>query len=537
MTTTSHALTARVTRGMVAAPNPTAAQAGLEMLRAGGNAFDAMVAAAFTLCVVTPASTGIGGYGGCLVAHVADRRAVVAVDFTSTAPAAAREDMFPVDEDGAGGFTVPGAVNAFGARSIGVPGVVAGLTYTQQRYGTLPLATVLQPAITAALEGFPVDRWTVAKTHEMIGPHAADYPDTFRLYAIDGRLPRDGETLRNRELAQILEQIAGGGADVVYRGEVARAIVETVKRGGGSLTLEDLAAFRVDEHEPARCRYRGLTVYTPHLPTGGLTVLQILRVLEGFDVASARDDAQLAHLLVETGKVCWRERLLKYGDPRVVPIDGDAELRDAHTGALRRRAEAGLKSPAPGEVIAPDPLLVGTIHLSTADRLGNVVSLTHSHGGSFGSLLTVPGTGILLSHGLSRFDPRPGRANSIGPGKRPMHNMSPLLALKGDTPWLALGGAGGRTILSNLSHVLVRVVDRGDRLEDALTAPRFHIETAEPVAVEEGGETLAAGLERLGHRVEIRPRFGSLQAIQLDAEPGVMTGVADPRRAGTILSA
>jgi gamma-glutamyltranspeptidase/glutathione hydrolase len=519
---------------MVAAPNPTSAEAGLEMLRAGGNAFDAMVAAAFALCVVTPASTGIGGYGGGLVAHAVNRRAVVAVDFTSAAPAAARADMFPVEEDGAGGFTVPGAVNAFGARSIGVPGVVAGLAYTLERYGTLPLTTVLRPSIAAALDGFPIDRWTVAKTQEMIGPHAADYPETFKLYAIDGRLPRDGETMTNRELGRTLERIARDGPDVFYRGDIARAIVDVVARGGGTLTLDDLAGFRVDEHQPLRCRYRALTVCTPHLPTGGLTVLQMLRVLEGFDVASARDDADLVHLLVETGKVCWRDRLMKYGDPRAVRVDAEAELSDAHTATLRRRAEAGLAAPGPGEIIAPDPLLVGTVHLSTADRFGNVVSLTHSHGGSFGSLLTVPGTGILLSHGLSRFDPRPGRANSIGPRKRPMHNMSPLLVLDGDRPSLALGGAGGRTILSNVCHVLVRAVDRGEPLDAALTARRFHIETAEPVTVEEGGETMAEGLKRLGHRVEIRPPFGSLQAIGIGAEPDLMTGVADPRRAGTI---
>lgn len=531
----SHALTARPAFGMVAAPNPTAAEAGAAMLRVGGNAFDAAVAAAFALCVVTPASTGIGGYGGCLVAYVATRRAVVAVDFTSTAPAAARADMFPVHEDGAGRFTVPGAVNAFGARSVGVPGVVAGLTFTQERYGMLPLRTVLQPSIDAAIGGFPVDRWTVSKINEMIAPHAKSHPDTFRLHAIDGRLPRDGETLTNRELGTVLEQIARGGADVFYRGEVARAIVDTVTRGGGTLTLEDLAGFAVDEHEPAHGRYRGLTVCTPRLPTGGLTVLQILRVLEGFDPAAARDDAGLAHVLVEASKACWPERLTKYGDPRFVHVDVDEELSDARIGALRRRVDAGLKSPGPGEIIAPDPLLVGTVHVCAADRQGNVVSLTHSHGGSFGSLLTVPGTGILLSHGLSRFDPRPGRANSIGPGKRPLHNMSPLLILKDTAPYLGLGGAGGRTIVSNLSHVIARVVDRAASLAEAITTSRFHVETAEPIMVEQGGETLAAALEGLGHRAELRPPFGSLQAIQIGAEPGVMTGVADPRRAGTIL--
>lgn len=535
MTIAPHAATAQVTRGMVAAPHPTAAQAGLDMLRRGGNAFDAMVAAAFALCVATPASTGIGGYGGAMVAYEAGRGTVVAVDFTSTAPAAARENMFPVEDTAAGGFTVRGAINAFGVRSVGVPGVVAGLVYTLQRYGTLPPETVLQPAISAARDGYPVDRWTLQKMHEVLAPHAGEYPDTFRLHSIDGRLPREGEILRNDALAGTLQRIARQGADAFYRGEIAAAIVQTVQRAGGSLTLDDLAAFAVDEHAPAQCDYRGLTICTPRLPAGGLSVLQMLKVLEGFDVASAHDDAGLAHLIVETSKVCWRERLLKYGDPRVVPMDHDAELHPDRIGALRAGVEAGLRSPAPGEIIAPDPLLVGTVHLSTADSLGNLVSLTHSHGGSFGSLVTVPETGILLGHGLSRFDPRPGRANSIGPRKRPLHNMSPVLVLDRAAPSLALGGAGGRTIVSNLIHALVRVIDRAQGLDEALAASRFHVETAEPVAIEEGGQALAVGLERLGHRVEIRSRFGSLQAIQMGAGPGAMTGVADPRRAGTIL--
>ncbi len=527
-------MTARVTRGMVAAPNPTAAQAGLEMLRAGGNAFDAAVAAAFALCVVTPASTGIGGYGGCLVAYLADRRAAVAVDFTSTAPAAALEDMYPVREDGGGGFSVPGAVNAFGATAVDVPGIVAGLTFAQERYGTLPLSRVLEPAITAAVEGFPVDAWTVLKITEMITPNAQRYPETFRLFSINGRLPQPGEILANTALGGALEAIARDGAAAFYRGYIAQAIVEVVRRGGGILTLEDLAGYAVQESEPAQGRYRGCVVHTPSLPTGGLTVLQILRVLEGFDVTAARDEAALAHLLVEAGKVCWRERLTRYGDPRIVRVDVDEELDEARIGSLRAEVAAGLKAPAPGKVIAPDPLLVGTVHISTADRHGNIVSMTHSHGGSFGSLLAVPGTGIVLGHGLSRFDPRPGWPNAIAPRKRPLHNMSPLLILDAAGRALALGGAGGRTIQTNLSHVTARIVDLGQALEDAIAAPRFHIETAEPVQVEQRAESLAAGLVALGHRIEIRPRFGSLQAIQAGAEPGLMTGAADPRRAGTI---
>lgn len=533
--TAHHAGTTRVTRGMVAAPHPTASQAGLEMLTAGGTAVDAAVAAAFALCVVTPASTGIAGFGGCMVAFLADRGGVVAVDFTSIAPQAARKDMYPVKEDGTGGFSVPGSVNAWGALAVDAPGMVAGLTHVQQQYGTLPLGTVLKPAIVAAAEGFSVDAWTAQKITETIVPNAQRFPDTVRLFSLDGRPPHPGEVLANRELAAVLERIGRHGADAFYRGDVARAIVETIQRAGGLLTMDDLAGYTVSDHTPAYVRYRGGMAYTPHLPTGGLTVLQMLRVIEGFEVSGLTDDAALAHLLVEVAKVCWRERLTRYGDPRHVPVDVDQELDDPLVERLRAEVAVGLASPGPGVVIAPDPLLVGTVHMCAADVRGNLVSMTHSHGGSFGSLLSVPGTGILLSHGMSRFDPRPGRANSIAPRKRPMHNMSPMLLLKNGRPLLAIGAAGGRTIQNNLCHAIARVVDLGASLETAITAPRFHIETAEPVHVEDGADALAAGLVDRGHRVNRRAPFGAMQAIQLDPHTGEMTGVADPRRAGTTL--
>ncbi len=526
----------RLTHGMVTAPHPTAAQAGLNILRAGGTAVDAAVATAFVLAVVTPASTGIAGYGGCLVMYLAEQSRALTISFTSRAPSAAKEDMFAVHEDGNGGFTVENEANAFGPLAVDVPGTVAGLTLLQERFGTLPLGEVLQPAIAAARHGFSVDAWTASKIEETLVPKARQFADTLRLFSVNGRPARAGDRLANPELVPILEMIAKGGADAFYRGEIARAIVDTVRGAGGMLSLDDLASYAAQEAIPVSASYRGATVMTPPLPGGGPTVLQMLRVLEGFDMPHS-DDVDRIHLLVEVAKVCWRERLTRYGDPDVVPIAQDAELSDPLLKTLREEVEAGRRAPHGGAVIAPDPLLTGTIHLCTTDSRGNVVTLTYSHGGSFGSLVTVPGTGLVLSHGLSRFDPRPGRPNSIGPGKQPLHNMTPTLVFAGGRPLLAIGAAGGRTVESNILHGLVRLIDLENAPEAAVSAVRFHIETAEPVLIEEDGRELAEGLVRRGHRVSLQPRFGAVQGIYFGPESGRVTGIADPRRAGTVLSA
>jgi len=228
----------------------------------------------------------------------------------------------------------------------------------------------------------------------------------------------------------------------------------------------------------------------------------------------------------------WRERLTRYADPAHLAVDPAVELGDALVARLREDVVAGMAAPAPGVVIAPDPV-VGTVHICTADAAGNVVSLTQTHGGSFGGLLSVPDTGIVLGHGMSRFDPRPGRANSIAPGKRPLHNMCPTLLTRGGAPLFWVGGAGGRTIQSNVTHMIVRVVDLDATPLEAMEAPRFHVETAEPVLVEEGGDAIVVGLRKLGHQVKMGSRFGSLQAIYFDRD-GSITGVADQRRTDTI---
>lgn len=276
--------TTPLAHGIVATPHPITADAGLEILAAGGTAIDAAVAAAFAHTVVTPASCGIAGYGGALVFYLADRDQVLALDYNSRAPAAAREDIFAVEQAADGGIRVPGFANNHGALAVDVPGTVSGLVLAQEQFGSLPLCQVLQPAIRAAREGFPVGASLADMIAENLAPRAMEFPEAYRLYSIDGRPPRAGEILRSPELAETLELIAEGGSAAFYEGELDRRIVDTVRSHGGILTVDDLAAYRARVVQAIHTGYRGHEVYTPPLGAGGLTVLQALRVLEGFDV-------------------------------------------------------------------------------------------------------------------------------------------------------------------------------------------------------------------------------------------------------------
>lgn len=519
--------------GAVASPHPTATAAGVEMLRAGGNAIDAAIATAFALTVVTPASSGPAGYGGCMLVYLADRHDVVAIDFNGRAPMAAYPDMFTVTDTGPEHIRVANRENEHGGRAVDAPGNVAGLTLAQERFGALPLETVMQPAIRAARDGYTLDVWTVKNIQDTLIPNANRFKATYELFLVDGRLARPGDVIRNSDLAETLTAIARDGATAFYRGDIAQAIVDTVQADGGLLTLEDLAAYQPSVTAPLSVHYRDREVYTVPPAAGGLSLLQQLRVLEGFDVAGVGQGADLFHLLIEVCKVCWRERLTRFGDPNHIDLNPAGELGEQRISALQAEVAEGLRAPRPGRVIAPDPLF-GTVHLCASDAQGNVVSLTHTHGGAFGALLLAPGTGLILSHGLSRFDPRPGWPNSIAPGKAPLNNMAPLIILNDGRPELAIGGAGGRTILSNVFQAVVRCLDLGETVEAALAAPRFHVETAEPVHIETGAEELAEALQGLGHRVTMRPPFGGLQAIQFGRRPGGVAAAADPRRHGSV---
>lgn len=524
--------------GLVVGAHPLTAEAGVEALEAGGNAADAAVAAAFTEAVVEPAHNGVAGYGGCAVVWQAAAGRAFAVDYNTRAPSAARPGQFPFEPTPDGGYVVPnGRPHAHGATAVGVPGVVAGLALIAERFGRLPLARLVQPAIRAARDGWVVNARTAEIIAEWAPVMTARFPETARLVMPAGRLTRTGETLTNSDLAATLEQLASQGAETFYRGELARRLVAGLREGGGLVTEEDFARYRARVIEPLAGPYRDLTLLTPPIPAGGgLTTLQMLRMLEDQPVGDFQPvSGAFYHLFAETMKVAWRERLTRYGDPDFVALDQPGELAEPLVAGLRARVRAGLARPSRGQVIAPEPGRC-TSHLCAADVEGNVVSLTQTHGMGFGSLFTMPGTGLTFGHGLARFDVPPGRPNSLGPSKAPVHNMSPILALRAGRPYAAYGLPGGRTIPNNQAFLTFGLRDWGLSAADALALPRIHCDTVEPLQLEEQApRSVAQELEALGHSVAWVVRNGGPgHIIRPGARAGTFEGATDPRSSGKV---
>ncbi len=528
----------RIKLGTVAGPHPRTAQAGMAMLKAGGNAVDAAVAAAFTEGVVDPSYNGVAGYGGSMVIYLAGSSRVVAVDFNSTAPAAASERMFRIEKaPPPAGYRVPDRVNTHGPLSVGVPGIVAGLCLALRRFGTMDLADVLKPAINAARYGSAPNTVNRDYIKAEADRWKREFPETARVFLKNGRPPKKGERLTNPELARTLEAIAEGGPSVFYTGPLAETIATHIQELGGCLTAEELRAYRPRVVKPYEVSYRGHQLYTPPLGSGGLTTCQMLRLLESHDIADM-PLAERLHHCAEAMKASWPERLRRYGDPAFVDVDIAAELSDQFIARLQRRLKNGVKSPGPGRLVNAEPNSC-TSHISTADVDGTLVSLTQTHGGSFGSMVTVPGTGLLLGHGVARFNPQPGLANSIAPGKRPLHNMSPFVALKNGAPFATYGLPGGRTIPNNQLSLSLNMIDLGMTPGEALAAARLHTEGAEPLQLEKrAGKAVAEALQKRGHQVERTDKIGGPgHAITLSDDPAVQSGGTDPRHEGRVLSA
>jgi gamma-glutamyltranspeptidase/glutathione hydrolase len=524
--------------GMVVGPHPATAEAGLEMLAAGGNAIDAAVAAAFTEGVVEPAHNSVAGYGGAAVVYLAAEGRVAAVDFNTQAPAAAAEDTFEVQPHPTNVFRVKDALHRKGALSVGVPGVVAGLEELHRSWGTLPITTVLAPAIRAARDGFVCNRLTVKNLREHFDAFQEGFPGTAELLTVDGRLPEDGETVTNPELAGTLEGLAAVGLRDFYEGETAVRIVSHLQRHGGILTLEDMAAYSARHVSPTTTFYRGRELFTPPVGCGGVTSFQILHVLDGLGIDNVDPGTpEFFHVYGEALKACWRRRLHSLGDPVFTGVPETAELEMHLIAALRAEAKRGIDNPKPGAPFAPDPFGC-TSHLCAADAAGNVVSLTQTHGGSFGSYVSVPGTGLILGHGMARFDPRPGWPNSIAPGKRPLHNMAPMLALREGRPVAAYGTPGGRTIVNNQAFFSLCLFAYQKSPEETLALPRLHCEEAEPFKLEERTpESVRDAVVAQGHNVEIVERNGGPASILLIGDESVqMLGAVDPRGEGLVAS-
>jgi gamma-glutamyltranspeptidase/glutathione hydrolase len=514
----------------VVAAHPDAARAGLEILRSGGNAVDAAVAAAFALTVAEPNASGVGGGGFALIAMAGGSRPVM-VDYREAAPRAATPDFYYGGAEGLAARTEEGPLG------VGVPGLVAGAAKALELHGTMTLAQVLRPAIRLAREGIVVTprlAGIIADKFERL----SRYPAAAQVYLSEGLPPEAGTRLVNEDLARTLEAIAAGGASVFYEGSVGRAIVAEVKSRGGLLEEADLAGYRAIVREPVRGSYRGAEILSASPPTaGGTALVELLNVLETFDLSGwGQGDVRTLHVIAEASKMVFVDKAATNGDPDFVKVPVEALTSRAHARLLASRirldaARFDYEYSAGANAASDSP---STSHVSVVDAAGNAVALTQSVNLYFGSGLMAPGTGFVLNNHLNDFDTEPGHPNSIGPGRRPSSSIAPTIVLKGGRPYLVLGTPGASRIVTALAQIIVNAVDFGMGVDEAIEAPRLHA-MGKTLEVEGGfPEDVVMRLSALGHDVKTYPphddHFGGAHVIRVDK--GRLVGGADSRRDG-----
>ena len=501
-------------RGMVVG-NPEGALAGHRIIADGGNAVDGIVAAALTSGVVALNACGIGGYGGHMTIAMKGKPVRV-IDFNSTAPAAARHDMFEVDADG----RVPGRVNSVGWLAAGVPGTLAGMELAVRRYGDRSFREVLAPAIDLAREGFILGSGAVRSIRGSLQQFRGDRGSA-ELLLVDGAPPPAGSLFRNPDLAAMLETLAhDNSVEPFYRGSVARQIAEAFQANGGIVTAEDFAAHEARDLDPIAFEWMGETIYTAPLTAGGATSIEALSILRALD--STGGSLASSHARLECLRAAWFDRLKFFGDPEHGDVPVDRLLSDAYAERVAEKVATAIAARKPLDVTTQSRDQDGTIHLSAADPEGNMAALTLTHGGSFGAKVTVPGLGLILGHGVSRFDPNHGHPNSPGPGKRPLHNMCPTIVARDGRPHMALGGRGARRIPNAVFDVLVGVL-QGKNLADSVAAPRMHTEGNMNLTLEAGWpENEVAAFGEMGYRVR-SGRSASISAVAIDLETGALS--------------
>ena len=519
--------------GMIVAPQPLAAGIGLEVLRRGGNAVDAAVTCAFVQGVIDPQMCGIGGCGVMLVHSPKGGDAVI--EFYSTAGSRVREDqwekLFMREAADRYGYVLEGAVNDVGYQSVGVPGTVAGLHEALTRFGTISWEEAIEPAIPLARDGFPV-------TGYMSGYWTTDYgPDVVRnhlriqatpaakaLYTKDGKLYEVGEHFVQADYARTLERLAAGGPEAFYKGDIAKEIAVDFEANGGHITKEDLAGYRVNVTEPLRGTYRGLSIAAAGPPAGGLTLLQMLNFLEGYDVQSLGwPSTQAARALVEAMGWAVADRELYISDPRFVDIP---------TGNLADKEYAAKARELASAVHAHDRS--DTTQVCVVDDEGTAVSMTHTLGSASG--VVTPGLGFGYNDYMNCFDPRPGHPNSLAPGKTRVTMMTPTLVFDGDKLRVAVGAPGGTKIVTGVLQVLVNVLDHGMSPVEAVSAPRIDFQGDIVQAEARVPLPVVHGLEELGYRVNRRTLnydsyFSRPQVIVVGSD-GKLRGASDPRKDG-----
>jgi len=522
-------------RAMVVSGSPIASDVGRQILQEGGNAVDAAVAVGFALAVVHPQAGNIGG-GGFMVFHLADG-SHAALDYREAAPGRASHDMY-LDRSGE-----PTALSDKGALAAGVPGAVAGMVEAHRKYGRLPLARVVEPAVKLAREGFIVD--TVRSNS--IDEYRAwlyTFPASRRYFLPGGQAPPIGSLFRQEDLGKTLAEIRDHGADGFYQGWVADSIVAEMDRSGGLISHQDLAGYRALWREPVRIDYRGYTIYSmPPASSGGVTLGLILNIMEGYGKLPAFGSPALLHREAEAMRRAFTVRNTTLGDPAFVKMPLDRILSKDYAAQLRSEVDPAHASPTP-KFAAELREGASTTHYSVVDAEGNAVSCTTTLNDSYGSALAVSGGGFLLNDEMDDFATAPGKpnmyglvqgeANSIQPGKRMLSAMTPSVVLdSAGKLLLVVGTPGGPTIITQVYHVITNVLDHGMPLPQAVEAPRMHHQALpDEVRLERNGfyPATIGRLESMGHKVVFRGRWGDVEAIIRTADG--WQGVSDPRLGG-----
>lgn len=524
--------------GAVASAHPQATAAGMEILSAGGNAFDAAVAVSAALAVVEPYSSGIGGGGFWLLHRASDGKQIM-IDGRERAPLAAQRDLY-LD---AQGEVVPG-LSIDGALAAAVPGEPAALVHLAEKYGRLPLAKSLAPAIQLAETGFQVD----AHYRRMAGFRQQlmqRYASSAEIFLREGEVPELGFVIRQADLAQTLQSLASKGRNGFYAGDVAKRLVAGVRAEGGIWTLEDLQQYTVVEREPVIFQYRDLRIVSAAPPSsGGVALATMLHILEAYDLTQL-DEALKTHVVTEAMRRAYRDRAQYLGDPDFVAVPLQRLLHPWYAAGLRASIRSDRATPStslPGGVNSAEG--ADTSHFSVLDREGNRVAATLSINYPFGSGYVAPGTGVLLNDEMDDFSAKPGvpnayglvgaEANAIEPGKRPLSSMSPTFVER-DQGVAVLGTPGGSRIIT---MVLLGILDleEGHKPQSWVSLPRFHHQFFPDVIQYEPGAFSQAVLEALelkGHKLKaLNNSYGNMQAIYWDYENKRVEAASDPRGAG-----